>query len=311
MPTENRSSNTEMVSVPREAVVQAAELLQEYNKCSIARDLRAILAQPAVQHQGEPMALPARKDPTEAWAIPGGVHKAEGWNACLDEIAKLGRLYSRPVQGEPVARVEVGPDRNACLAITDNDWLRALKGRAMHQVVPLYAHADPGEVERLRADAVTQKAIADEAWAEVEKCRENSRIITQQVDTLRAQLAEGQALLREIHDGALSGFARYSKIEEFLSASAEPSAPAVSNLPELTDDLREILGRPNFTCHFIAKALRIMGHSIAPKSEDEQAVVIHWLLGHYLKDGSDWRLRAEAELKAASVKLAPSAAPQQ
>ncbi|MBF8676174.1 Lar family restriction alleviation protein [Pseudomonas fulva] len=95
-----------------------------------------------------------------------------------------------------------------------------------------------------------------------------------------------------------------------LSASAEPSAPAVSNLPGLTDDLREILDRPNFTCHFIAKALRIMGHSIAPKSEDEQAVVIHWLLGHYLKNGSDWRVRAEAELKSASEKLAPSAAPQ-
>ncbi|WP_281212000.1 hypothetical protein [Pseudomonas fulva] len=100
------------------------------------------------------------------------------------------------------------------------------------------------------------------------------------------------------------------RIANALSASAEPSAPAVSNLPELTDDLREILGRPNFTCHFIAKALRIMGHSIAPKSEDEQAVVIHWLLGHYLKNGSDWRVRAEAELKSASEKLVPSAAPQ-
>ncbi|HEN8710586.1 TPA: hypothetical protein U8203_000228 [Pseudomonas putida] len=73
--------------------------------------------------------------------------------------------------------------------------------------------------------------------------------------------------------------------------------------PELTDDLREILGRPNFTCHFIAKALRVMGHSIAHKSEDEQAVVIHWLLGIYLKHGSDWRQRASAELEEASKAL--------
>ncbi|AIR90192.1 hypothetical protein LK03_13205 [Pseudomonas cremoricolorata] len=93
------------------------------------------------------------------------------------------------------------------------------------------------------------------------------------------------------------------RIKTFLCASAEPSAPAVSNLPELTDDLREILGRPNFTCHFIAKALRIMGHNIAPKSEDEQAVVIHWLIVHYLKHGAEWRQRAEAELKSASEKL--------
>lgn len=73
--------------------------------------------------------------------------------------------------------------------------------------------------------------------------------------------------------------------------------------PELTDDLREILGRPNFTCHFIAKALRVMGHSIAHKSEDEQAVVIHWLLGIYLKHGPDWRQRAAAELEEASQSL--------
>lgn len=229
MPTENRSSNTEMVSVPREAVVQAAELLQEYNKCSIARDLRAILAQPAVQHQGEPVALPGRKrDSNEDSDVLTDCHNG-GWNACLGEIAKLGPLYIRPVQGEPVARVEVGPDRNACLTITDNDWLRALKCRAMHQVVPLYPHADPGEIERLRADAVTQKAIADEAWAEVEKCRENSRIITQQVDTLRTQLAEAQALLRTQDELLAQAYQRdigtplKREISAALSASAEPS----------------------------------------------------------------------------------------
>lgn len=71
-------------------------------------------------------------------------------------------------------------------------------------------------------------------------------------------------------------------------------------LTELTDDLREILGRPNFTCHFIAKALRLMGQTIAKKSEDEQAAVIHWMLGHYLKHGPDWRQHASDELKAAS-----------
>ena len=80
--------------------------------------------------------------------------------------------------------------------------------------------------------------------------------------------------------------------------AAQPQA-----VPELTEDLREILGRPNFTCHFIAKALRVMGHSIAHKSEDEQAVVIHWLLGIYLKHGPDWRQRAAAELEEASQSL--------
>lgn len=89
------------------------------------------------------------------------------------------------------------------------------------------------------------------------------------------------------------------ELRELLAQPADQHQAA----PELTDDLREILGRPNFTCHFIAKALRVMGHSIASKSEDEQAVVIHWLLGIYLKHGPDWRQRAAAELQEASKSL--------
>ena len=69
-------------------------------------------------------------------------------------------------------------------------------------------------------------------------------------------------------------------------------------LPELTSDLREILGRPNFTCHFIAKALRLMGFDIPHKSEEEQAVTIYWMLGHYIRDPVNWRDAASAELKA-------------
>lgn len=69
-------------------------------------------------------------------------------------------------------------------------------------------------------------------------------------------------------------------------------------LPELSSDLREILGRPNFTCHFIAKALRLMGFDIPQKSEEEQAATIYWMLGHYLRDPVNWRDAASAELKA-------------
>lgn len=188
--------------------------------------------------------------------------------------------------------------------------------------VPLYTHADPGEVERLRIERGRMDQALVACANERDELRKANTEFDAQVandfkfiDDLRAQLAEAQALLRDtkryIERNDYPVFDLLKRIDAHLSASAESSAPAVSNLPELTDDLREILGRPNFTCHFIAKALRVMGHSIAPKSEDEQAVVIHWLLGHYLKNGSDWRLRAEAELKSASEKLAPSVAPQQ
>ncbi|MGE8461870.1 MAG: hypothetical protein ACN6P0_12440 [Pseudomonas capeferrum] len=166
MPTENRSSNTEMVSVPRGTVENAAELLQEYNKCSIARDLRALLAQPADQHQGEPVG--------EVVAFGKGLHEI-AWAA--GRMPKLG--------------------------------------------AKLYTSADPAEVERLR-DENRRLHEAGEFLDGVSQGIE---------DKLRAQLAERDALLREIHDGTLSGYARYSKIEAVLSVSAEPCAP-VMQIPE-------------------------------------------------------------------------------
>jgi len=93
MPTENRSSNTEMVSVPRETIEQAEKLLQEDNRCTMAREFRIILAQPAEQHHGEPVLLPERM------AESVGFYPT-GWNACLDEIAKLGPLYTHADPGE-------------------------------------------------------------------------------------------------------------------------------------------------------------------------------------------------------------------
>lgn len=74
-------------------------------------------------------------------------------------------------------------------------------------------------------------------------------------------------------------------------------------IPALSSDLREILGRPNLTCHHIAKAQRIMGLTIAPNSEVKQAVVIHWPLGHSLRHGADWRQRVTAELAKAGNTL--------
>lgn len=90
-------------------------------------------------------------------------------------------------------------------------------------------------------------------------------------------------------------------LAEWLRVSADLASAggsSVATLPELTIDLREILGRPNFTCHFIAKALRLMGFDSPKKSEEEQAVTIYWMLGHYLRDPVNWRDAASAELKA-------------
>ncbi|MCE9870305.1 hypothetical protein LZ667_02720 [Hafnia alvei] len=64
-------------------------------------------------------------------------------------------------------------------------------------------------------------------------------------------------------------------------------------LPELNDELIEILGRPNFTCTKLAECLRHCGQDIKRKSENEQAAVLHVLLNLYIKHGNDWRKHAE------------------
>lgn len=77
-------------------------------------------------------------------------------------------------------------------------------------------------------------------------------------------------------------------------------APAISDaltLPELNADLIDILGRPNFTCIRIAQLLRLGGVEIATKAEAEQATVIHYLLGFYLKYGRQWAEKADENIK--------------
>lgn len=172
-------NKNDMLLVRRETL----SFLLDGGRCDAAEleRLRDTVKQPV-----KPLVLPAR--------MTGETPSCYGWNACLDEIAKLGLLYTHPVP------------------------------------------ADPGEVEQLTAEIAELLAERNDLRAELEeelggwkeRCRRlNDEYMgwMRKYGTLRAQLAEAQALLREIHDGALSGFARYSKIEEFLSASTEPSAP--------------------------------------------------------------------------------------
>ena len=69
-------------------------------------------------------------------------------------------------------------------------------------------------------------------------------------------------------------------------------------LPPLDDDLREILGRPNFTCARIASVLRLAGQDIATKAEAEQAAVLYWMLSSYAAHGADWWTHCSDELRA-------------
>lgn len=70
----------------------------------------------------------------------------------------------------------------------------------------------------------------------------------------------------------------------------------VKSIP-LDDDVKEILGKPNFWCGQVAQYLRVgMDMEIERKSEVEQAFVIHWLLNIYLQHGKEWRKIAQGVL---------------
>ncbi|MNV73162.1 hypothetical protein D3C71_1662940 [compost metagenome] len=78
-------------------------------------------------------------------------------------------------------------------------------------------------------------------------------------------------------------------------------------LPPLNADLTKILGRPNFACMRLAQFMRLSGMHIAKKSEDEQAAVIHYLLGLYLKHGSQWPEKVDDDLEQRRAAIAQQA----
>ena len=92
---------------------------------------------------------------------------------------------------------------------------------------------------------------------------------------------------------------RANELQERLTA-ADQRIDALSSPPELTAELCWIFGLMCFQCIHYAQGLRRLGHKIPEKAEHEQAAVIHWMFGHYLKDPTNWRNNATAEMKAAT-----------
>lgn len=147
MPTENRSSNTEMVSV--QATIESLEeayagdsALEFMNDA--AQLLRQFKSLSTLEHQGEPV----------AWRIPvsGSWFYDTKREACEREYAD----YRSAFTAEELAEEDT------------------------HAPEPLYTHADPGEVERLRAEL--------EEWKQ--RCQYNADTahdVAKERDTLRAE----------------------------------------------------------------------------------------------------------------------------
>ncbi len=161
----------------------------------------------------------------------------------------------------------------------------------------ILALLDQLEAERQRADAADSRLHEVSVHcANVEA--ELAAMKGEQVPVTIMDIQHGRA------DGNLfavtltkAGHALKDDIYELFTA---PQNPVV--LPGINEDLIDILGRPNFTCSGLAELLRRNGADIKRKSENEQAYVIHWLLGIYLKHGIEWRATAESELKSLAAK---------
>ncbi|WP_186163401.1 hypothetical protein [Burkholderia gladioli] len=72
----------------------------------------------------------------------------------------------------------------------------------------------------------------------------------------------------------------------------------------LTEDLRHVLGFPNFRCGPYAHLMRAAGADIQRKAEDEQAHVLHWLVKLVIDHGERWADVAQEELDAMREKVA-------
>lgn len=197
--------SNEFVMVPRALI----ERLEQFGEGStpgrtVRKDaleqLYASCTQPAEQYQGEPVALPERKEVVEEWATPGGPYRAEGWNACLDEIAKLGPLYTHADSGE-VERLRA-------------ENIRLIEDRARFPDRP----DDIGRMITCHIGNLKNQVKSSEDYAR--KWRWG-------LEAAERKLAELEALCWGLIGSSGKKRAQYlEKLQASLSASAEPSAPA-------------------------------------------------------------------------------------
>lgn len=78
--------------------------------------------------------------------------------------------------------------------------------------------------------------------------------------------------------------------------AALEAAPLPAYPEELTPELREVLGWPNFKCAPVAHAFQASGYPIAKRAEDEQAFVLHWFTKLVLRHGGQWWEKACEEI---------------
>ncbi|WP_462402231.1 Lar family restriction alleviation protein [Pseudomonas sp. Marseille-QA0332] len=244
MPTENRSSNTEMVSelLPCPFCGQQDFLIERLDS-----DASVVICQGLTgPHEACLARGPVGVAQDEGEEQPGRDKAVELWNARAEQH-----------RGEPVAWRVIGR-RNVCVGPEYPGWA---EGDASLRIEPLYTHADPAEVAQAKALAET---AADQVVKLLAQLRDANDKLAERDALLGSALSMFYSInsrLLDFHaakserwcgylDDALGGTKhQINEIENALSASAEPAQDANAgeverlraNAKELTVDLAEAL----------------------------------------------------------------------
>ncbi|GGU79477.1 hypothetical protein GCM10009504_40470 [Pseudomonas laurentiana] len=164
---------------------------------------------PAEQHQGEPVALPSCKAKLSMSHDWDQGH-SDGWKDCLEEISKLGPLYTHADSDSLQRSWQAG---------YDTAWYAKNPAEKRTSVNP----ADAGELELARK-MLRSVRRREEKWALLCGGRNN------QIATLRAKLAEQEHSAREllrIIGMSVQGSAAYNRavvaFHDSLNADTKPN----------------------------------------------------------------------------------------
>jgi len=228
MPTENRSSTIEqhdhiegiidMVSVPRELAdriqLRLDHAASAFKAAKPERDqFRAILARPAPQPHPDPLAWMVG---TAIWWTKEEAERdaAETGLPIVGLGPMTGAAPAEQQQGEPVAWLAKTLKGSLAGSLGLARYDQRLNPELYDGPFPVFRHADPGEVERLREGIAKHWKVVCDQRAEIE--------------SLRDQLAKAHGLLRKIegyHWAKVEPEERArtrAELRDLLSASEEP-----------------------------------------------------------------------------------------
>ncbi|HDS1728938.1 TPA: hypothetical protein QEM47_001673 [Pseudomonas putida] len=201
MPTENRSSNAEMVRFPRELSDDLGELIAHRARVcgggafEIWEAICEGFGQAVTQPHPEPIAWMVGT--AIWWTKEEAERDAEATGLPIVGVGPLtGAAPAEQHQGEPV----VLPAKLPGCKVIAAGWNQCL--RVIAAMGPLYTHAEPAEVERMKAELVE----SDHAFVRM----------TSEAEKLRAQLEERDALLRD-NSGKLIRMAAHLISAPFLA----------------------------------------------------------------------------------------------